>query len=259
MTPPADRNISWLPDQQTNKCNRWRGLPLILAIWAFLACPATDCAAQTVYRISYASGAEIHTMARERVREVYERAGFAVEFVPMPQRRSIMSAAEGIVDGEAGRIAGMEERFPGLRRVNVKLVDLIGAAYVSQQSPITAYDKKLLDTYRVGVISGVQWSSRELSGRKADKVGEYRQLLGMLVEGRVDMVLGSVRSVEAVLNEKENRNRHVRRLEPLVFCAPLYHYVNERNAHIIPLLEKALRELWAEGRWDDSNPCPQTQ
>ncbi|BCS88620.1 hypothetical protein PSDVSF_18620 [Pseudodesulfovibrio sediminis] len=209
------------------------------------------CAAQKTYRISYSPEAEIHVLAQQRIKDVYERAGLAVEFVPMPHKRSIHSVVDGTVDGEAGRIAGLENKYPSLHRVKVKLIDLIGAAYVMEDSPLTRYSEELLDTVRVGAIFGVQWSKNELDGHSAEIVGDYYQLFGMLVEKRVDMVLGNTLSIEAVLRKEENRRHHLRKLKPLVFCEPLYHYVNEKNAHLVPLLEKALRELWEEDRWGE--------
>ena len=227
-------------------------LPALFAATLLLClCMETPCPAQQFYRVSYSPGAAIHALARERVKAVYERAGLSVEFVPMPHKRSLHSASEGLVDGEVGRIAGMEKRYPGLRRVNVKLIDMVGAAYVREESDITRYRQELLGTVRVGTIFGVQWSLNELNGRPAELVSDYDKLLGMLVEKRVDLALGSTLSVEAALKGNRSRNKRIRRLNPLVFCQPLYHYVHEKNEHLIPLLEKALRELQQEGRWDD--------
>jgi len=238
------------------------GFPITLFTGFFLSflCAASSCPARQPYRISYSPGAAIHALARDRVKDAYERAGLPVEFVPMPHKRSLHSANEGIVDGEVGRIAGVEKSFPDLRRVNVELINLTGAAYVLEESGVTRYRQELLDTVRVGAILGVQWSLNELDGRPAEMVSDYTKLLGMLAEKRVDMALGSTLSVEAALKEKRIRNTRIRRLKPLVFCQPLYHYVHKKNERLVPLLEKALRELWKEGRWSGSaetgNPAP---
>ncbi|MBG0791286.1 MAG: hypothetical protein H0S80_12405 [Desulfovibrionaceae bacterium] len=256
MRQPSSTNRPPFPDGRANRRAAWRGLLLApLAALVLLLCTAAPCPAHETYHISFSPGAEIHILARERVRDMYQRAGMAVEFVPMPHKRSIQSAAEGTVDGEVGRIKGLEKRHPGLRRVDVKLIDLTGAAYVIEGSAIQHYDRKLLDTVRVGAVNGVQWALRELDGRPAEMVSDYTRLFGMLVENRVDMVLGSTLSTEAVLNKEGIRNRRIRKLTPLVYCAPLYHYVNEKHADIIPLLEQALRELWAEDHWGGDGPC----
>ncbi len=207
-----------------------------------------------VYRISYSPGAAIHVAAMERVRVLYERAGLSVEFVPMPHKRSIRSAADGVVDGETGRIAGLEERFPGLRRVDVPLIRLTGAAYVLADSPIRQYHRSLLDSLRPGTVRGVQWALRELDGHRFEAVSDYPTLLGMLAEKRVDLILGSTLSVETAL-----RGKHailVRKLEPLVYDRPLYHYVNTRNSSLIPLLERTLRRLREEFHWGEAPAAP---
>lgn len=222
----------------------WTGL---IALCLCMTAPAT---AKEPYVISYSPGAIIHARARARLEDVYRRAGLPVKFVAMPHKRSLHSADEGLVDGETARIFGTDKKYPNLRRVNVKLLDFFGAAYVREESPLRTFHDELLDTNRVAAILGVLWSENMLHGRKAEMVSDYRKLLGMLVEKRVDMVLGSVTSVEAVLNERPRAEHSIRRLEPLCFCQPLYHYVHKKNERIIPLLEKALRELWEEDHWN---------
>ena len=82
------------------------------------------------YRIGYNPGALVSVEARRRLAVVYERAGLPVEFVPMPQKRSLYLAADGLLDGDSGRVAGLESHFPSMVRVNVKIMDFCGAAYV---------------------------------------------------------------------------------------------------------------------------------
>ncbi|BDQ34594.1 ABC transporter substrate-binding protein [Pseudodesulfovibrio portus] len=189
------------------------------------------------------------------MQSAYERAGLAVEFVPMPHKRSLQSADEGSVDGEVGRIEGIEKNYPDLVRVPVKVIDLLACAYVLDRSPIRRYSPNLLNELKVCAVFGVQWAKDLLNCRTAEMVSDYDKLMAMLVEKRVDMVLGSALSVEAVLSKKGDWNKHVRRLNPPASCQPLYHYVHKNNARLVPLLEKALRELWAEGRWNTS-PSP---
>ena len=238
----------------------FRFLQIAFFAWILLStlCLATPCKAHKIYQISYSAGTAIHALARERVKTVYERAGLKAEFIPLPHKRSLLSANQGIMDAEVGRISGLEKRYPNLLRVNVKLLDLFGAAYVLDESPITIYRRELLDTVRTGAIFGVQWSLKELDGRDAEMTVDYDKLIGMLIDKRMDMALGTTFSVEAALKRKGYRDTRIRILEPLIFCEPLYHYVHKKHAHLIPLLEKTLRELWEEDHWGDNaetNDC----
>ena len=96
----------------------------------------------------------ISLASKNRLAVVYERAGIPVEFVPLPQKRSLALAVEGGIDGDAGRILGLEKRYPSMVRVNVKLLDFNGAAYVLKGRGINRYRHEMLSTMRVGALSG---------------------------------------------------------------------------------------------------------
>jgi polar amino acid transport system substrate-binding protein len=215
-----------------------------------LAVPAL---ARGPYRIGYTPGALISKMARDRVAVVYERAGLPVEFVSLPTKRSLSLAAEGSLDGEAGRIAGLEKHYPSLVRVDVSLMDFQGAAYVLGRRGIGPFRDTLLDQLRTGSLGGVIWAEKVMKGRRLERVKTYEVLFNMLLEGRIDLALSSRVSAEKVLRGAPERYRRIRQLEPLVYTAPFYHYLHKKNAAIVPALEKALRELRAEDYWRDGD------
>jgi polar amino acid transport system substrate-binding protein len=190
-------------------------------------------------------------MARDRLEAVYGRAGLPVEFVPLPQKRSLAQAEDGTIDGDAGRIPGLEKEFPTLVRVDVKLMDLIGVAYVLKERPIGDYRLALLDTLRVGAVRGVLWAEKAMDGRHLEQVNNYETLFSMLLEGRIDLALGSKVSAESIFRKDKARYAGIRGLAPPVYRVFFYHYLNIKNADIVPKLEKALRELRAEDYWHD--------
>ncbi|EGB15813.1 hypothetical protein DND132_2610 [Pseudodesulfovibrio mercurii] len=212
---------------------------------------ATPGPARGPYRIGYAPGAHIHVEAMERLKAVYGRAGLPVEFVPLPQKRSLVQAVDGVIDGDAGRIPDLDVQYPSLIRVDVKLLDLNGAAYVVGRQRLGDYRPELLDVLRVGAVRGVLWAERVMAGRRLEQVNNYETLFGMLLEGRIDMALASRSSAEVVFNGDRARYARIRRLDPVVYQVPFYHYVNMKNADIVPLLEKALRELRGRDYWHD--------
>lgn len=207
----------------------------------------------SAYRIGYSPNARIHQTARDRLEAVYARAGLSVEFVPMPQKRSLLLAADGIIDGDVGRISGLEEEYPSLVRVDVELMELIGAAYVVRGQRLGNYREELLDALRVGAVRGVVWAEKLMAGRSMEQVNNYETLFGMLLAGRVDIALASRSSAEGVFDTDRKRYASIRVMEPPACKVPFYHYVNRKNADIVPRLEKALRELRAEDYWRDGD------
>lgn len=226
----------------------------LFACLAFCLLWAAPGAARGPYRIGYAPDARIHVEARDRLEAVYGRAGLPVEFVPLPQKRSLLLAADGAIDGDVGRIPGLEAEYPSLIRVDVKLLDLTGAAYVVRGQQLGDYRAELLDTLRVGAVRGVVWAEKIMGQRRLEQVNNYKTLFGMLLEGRIDVALASRASAEELLGCDRARYARVRMMDPAVYRVPFYHYVNERNADIVPRLEKALRELRRRDYWGEGAP-----
>jgi polar amino acid transport system substrate-binding protein len=231
---------------------RAAGSVLFVVVWTLsclaLAAPGT---AREPYRIGYSPDARIHVEARNRLRAVYARAGLPVEFVPLPQKRSLVQAVDGVIDGDAGRIPGLEARFPSLVRVDVKLMDLVGAAYVVRGQEMGDYRPELLDTLRAGAVRGVLWAEKIMGKRRLEQVNNYETLFDMLLAGRIDVALASRVSAEYLFRRDSARYAGVRRLDPPAYKVPFYHYLNIKNADIVPVLEKVLRELRAEDYWHD--------
>ncbi|WP_338669218.1 transporter substrate-binding domain-containing protein [Pseudodesulfovibrio methanolicus] len=203
------------------------------------------------YRIGYVPGAMISLESKNRLEMAYARAGIPVEFLPLPQKRSLYLAVEGAIDGDAGRIYGLEKRYPSLVRVDVKLLDFNGAAYVVKGQEIGRFRDALLDVMKVGALRGVVWAEKIMKGRPMESVKTYEALFAMLLEGRIDIALSSRLSAEEIFSHDPRRYGRIRRLEPLVFRTSFYHYLNTKNADIVPRLEEALRELRAEDYWHD--------
>lgn len=203
---------------------------------------------EKVYVLSYSPDSIFHQLVRDRIKVVYERAGIQAKFIPLPHNRSLASANEGTVDGDVGRITSVEEKYPNLLKVNVKLMNVTGAVYTTNKD-ISLYHDYLLKEYRVGHVLGVSWTYNKMKGLKSTTAHDYKALFEMLIMDRVDIVLATGASADAVLNDLGEKASKVRKLQPFIFTSPIYHYVNKKNKVIIPRLEKALKELKEEGYW----------
>lgn len=204
--------------------------------------PFAVVAAERTYTLSYSPGTLFHQLVRDRARVAYQKAGLHAEFIPLPHSRSLISANDGLVDGDVGRIPSVEEKYPNLMRVDEKLMDLNGAIYTLNPD-ILEYDDSLLDMYRIGYVLGVRWPQNKMVGKKATTAPNYKALFEMLLQGRVDLVLATEASADAVMHEMGGRAGQVRALHPYVFNAPIYHYVHKKNRNIVSRLERAIKEL----------------
>ena len=92
-----------------------------------------------------------------------------------------------------------------------------------------------------------------MQGRRSVRVTTYEALFAMLLEGRIDIALSSRLSAETVFSCDPGFYSRVIRLEPLAFKTSFYHYLNEKNADLVPVLEKTLRELRAADYWREGD------
>lgn len=205
-------------------------------------------AEDTVYTISYSPGTLFHQLVRDRAKVMYERAGLKANFIALPHNRSLISANEGVVDGDVGRVPSVEEKYPNLVRIDIQLMDLKGAVYTIRPE-IEVYEDGLLDSHRVGYVLGVRWPQKRMEGKKAITARDYPSLFEMLLQDRVDLLLATEASAESVMKELGDRADNIRKLQPFIFTAPIFHYVNKRHIDIVPQLEKALKDLVNEGYW----------
>lgn len=213
----------------------------LLAVLAGLVWPHQGHSEDKTYVISYHQGAFFHERIMRQVRRIYEIAGIPVRFEGMPHKRSLRAADSGEVDGEAGRIPAIEKVYPNLVRVNVKLTELTGHAYVIADSNIRSFSPSLLDGHRVGIVGGVQWATNLTRYSLVTEVADYESLFKLLEYDRVDLILATTPSADVILNQRGKDARIFRRLEPLAYAAPFYHYVHKKNAAVIPALERAAR------------------
>lgn len=201
------------------------------------------------YTLSYSPGTLFHQLVRDRAKAMYQEAGIPADFIDLPHNRSLISANEGTVDGDVGRVPSVEEKYPNLVRVNAKLMDLKGAVYTTRDD-LGAYSDDMLKRLKVGYVLGVRWTQKRMDGLPAVKVRDYPSLFEMLLEKRVDIVLATEASAQSAIKELGDRGKSIRKLQPFIFTAPIYHYLNKKNQDIVPRLEETLNRLNSEGFWE---------
>ncbi|NQZ79521.1 MAG: hypothetical protein HRT52_00755 [Colwellia sp.] len=204
---------------------------------------------QKTYIIGYAQKSAFALDAIYRVKAMYERAGFSVDFKALPAKRALYSSNEGVVDGDVARIPSILLTYKNLRRINVVLSNLEGFAFTLNKT-LAEVDDNMLKRYRVGAIRGSLWSEARLKGIDATYVTNNEILFKRLLNGHFDIILLNRTSALALLKKFAGAVSNVRRLEPSLYSSVIHHYVHKKNEDIIPRLERALSELIKEHGWE---------
>jgi len=179
--------------------------------------------------------------------EAFKRVGFKLIMVRLPAERGLLSANEGIVDGEVNRIAGIQKTYKNLIPVPEKVRDSDFCA-LSKRSDITNSPEEL-GQYVVGYIKG--WKIFEKMMSDSDNVittNNPQQLFRLLKINRIDAALYTC--MQGYIVAKELNFADLKVLEPRIKQRGMFMYLNKKYEHIIPALSKAMKDIRQEGLYD---------
>lgn len=165
-----------------------------------------------------------------------------IRVVRLPSERSLLAAAAGRVDGEFGRIAGLEERYRELRRVPVPLASWEFVAYSGLPAPPRIEGFNTLENRRVAYIDG--WKIFEENVHSTAytlRFTDETQLFQALLSGRVELVLYSAARGNAWI--RRNPTREIYRAPGVLAAREMYLYLHESREELIPEVAEALERI----------------
>jgi polar amino acid transport system substrate-binding protein len=179
---------------------------------------------------------------------VFREIGMEAELLiyPTATERGMLNANEGVDDGLAMRVAGLEKQYPNLIRVpeevavNDFVANTTGARFTTDN-----WDS--LSPYVVTYIIG--WKVFEQNvpkGKELTLVRDADQLFGLLKTGRADVALyerwqGLAKSRAMGLK--------LQVLEPPLVRTKMYMYLHKRHAALVPQVAAALLKLKQNGTY----------
>ena len=231
---------------------RFRGL-CCAVLCAVVLCAAVPSRAEVgVYRLNTSTGApyttEDHTgFQDEIIAEAFSRLGLVGQVVSYKaSARALINANNGVDQGVAMRVQGLEKRYPNLVRVEEKLVENEFVAY-STGLNFSSNGWHSLLPYVVAYINGWVIFERNLGAtqeKHAVKLPE--QLFAMLDKGYADVALyerwqGLQRAKETGLSVKVH--------EPPLASVDMFIYLNKQYADLALKLSQVLRDMKADGTY----------
>ncbi|MCW9035608.1 MAG: transporter substrate-binding domain-containing protein [Rhodospirillales bacterium] len=188
------------------------------------------------------------TVMNALLSEAFKRVGLNIKVQELPGRRALKNANEGIDDGDTGRVKGTEKRYPNLMVVpeSILSVHIVGFGK-NINSPL---EKKWgdLEPYNVGILRGHQHSERMVTSYKSlVKVDNTDQLLKLLDKDRADIVVTV--QIEGLSAIKKADLKGIKILQPPLEVVPIYTYLHKKHAKHIEKLDKAIKEMKADGTY----------
>ena len=182
------------------------------------------------------------------VAAVFREIGIEAEVLiyPTATERGMRNANEGIDDGLAMRVAGLERQYPNLIRVpeEIAINDFVA---ISSKFHFATPGWDALEPYDVSYIIG--WKVFEQNppkGREVTRVRDAGQLFTLLARDRADVVLYERWQG---LAKARAMGLKVNVLEPPLVRTRMYMYLHKKHAALVPRVAQALRKLKRDGTY----------
>ena len=179
--------------------------------------------------------------------EAFRRVGYQAEMrVHESSERALINANNGIDDGVAARIKGLEVQYPNFVRVPEKLFDNDFVAY-ARHFEFATPDWQSLAPYHVSYLIGWKIFENNLAGkREATQVKDAAQLFSLLQQDRTDVIL--YERWQGLWRARE-LGMPVKMMEPPLARQEMFCYLHRKHAELVPKLAAALAAMKRDGSY----------
>lgn len=230
-----------------------KGIPefTISALFLIVVFCSSSYSASNTIKINTGWSPPVSTVLGEIMQAVFDRAEISLSFNQLPGERSIAFVAQGVDDGDCCRIPkAIAKDYPELVRVPEVVYEAKFSAFAKLPHPkIESFES--LKPYSVGTIAGWKVLVNNLKRIQPEilhVMDDPAAMFNILAKDRIDIAtFGYLSGLQIIINQGLSQ---VSAIEPPLVTAPLYLYLNEKHAHLVPQLDKAIKELKSEGKID---------
>lgn len=174
------------------------------------------------------------------LKQPFQEIGCDVKFKKVPLSRSLSMVSKQELDGDTFRIAGFEDDFPHLLRVQTPIARLKYYFYKNAGSRLNLDQPKTLRGRKTCLTLGNRLRSQVAKGLQLEvlEASSTVQCLRMLASGRIDVFFGPIIEVQDPALKQYNENL-VRANQPYTI-ANLYIYLHDKHKTVAEKLEPIL-------------------
>jgi polar amino acid transport system substrate-binding protein len=181
------------------------------------------------------------------MKEAFARIGREAIIDWQPPERGLENANTGIVDGDAGRIAGISKRYVNLIQIPEKIMVSEFVAF-TLNSTFRSVGWQSLKPYHVGIVRGHKISEANVvAARSVFKARDTEALFSLLNINRVDVAVCE-RRFGSMMAKKINPE--IRVMEPPLARLDFYLYLHKKHEPLVSRISEALRAMKRDGTYE---------
>jgi len=212
-----------------------------------------------VNSITFASGAPLSDYQARIIipilTEAFKKNNIEFSAQQMPSLRALQVSNSGELDGELHRVSNFHEitnnQYNNLLRIDCKLLSVHLTVFAKEKFLINNNEE--IQNYSIAYYRGRKDVDQLLSQQKVHKsiyrVNTDIQAFQMLAAGRVDLVISESYLGNRIIdsNTKFNNIKELKRLTK----TDIYSYINKKHHELLPIINKTLEQMKAQGRFKE--------
>ena len=215
----------------------------LLVVFSFFFCSASY--SQEPLKFARIVNTPDQIVGAEILKLCYERLGIPIEIVEMPGKRALQESSRGRIDGEVHRIFRVGDDYPALIRVPTP-INYIEPTAFAKKLKLTVGGCDDLKAHRVGIVRGVKHAENCTRGMgNVQIVNSSKLLMQILHRDRVDIVITA--RINGLHQLKKLNLKGIHALSPPLSREPVYHYLNEKHAALVPKIDGIFKEMQEDG------------
>ena len=178
------------------------------------------------------------------LREAYARLGYEFEVRYYDGHEALIHSNAGLVDGELMRVDGINRQFENLVQIPIPVNYLDIVAFTRDQD-FHVHGWSSLQPYRIGVIKSILAIEEPTRGMNRVYAASVDELVQLLHDEEID--IAPMPRTTGLIAVQAHPQSGVRELPGVLETIFIYHYLNAKNSHLVPDLERELKSMLLDG------------
>jgi len=174
----------------------------------------------------------------------YQRAGLKAKGLFLPLEEALIQSNEGITDGELARIKNINKLYPNLLIVPVSIISAEAVAF-STNSDIKIKKWSDLKGYDFTLVKGAKFIEIATKDMNPHFVSTIKEAFKALNSGKTEIIVIPKKAAIRLILKKEFNN--IKPISPTLQKIKLYHFINKKNADLVPIITPILQEMKDSG------------
>ena len=199
------------------------------------------------YKFSGGEGNTVQLVSAKILQSAYKKANIQMEPVFLQLEESLQYSNSGLTDGELSRIKNISDIYPNLVIVPVPLITVTAVAFSKKKNiKITKWGD--LKNYDFTIVKGTKFIEKATKDINKTLSTSFKNAFKDLQTGKTEIVV--VPKLSGLKVNVENAYNDIHIVSNALKSLKLYHFVNKKNTHLIPIITPILRTMKDSGEFE---------